>query len=127
MGIVESINETPNLTSPQQILRTALELMNNGGRHWIKGKYSKLDQRSFEYSYCSMGAIYQTIKKAPQTYTLYRSRDRALRALNYALHGKPSYSTTTIIQFNDDKRTTWEHVVDLFERAIRALDEGKIP
>lgn len=48
-----------NTKKAAEILRRAVELMNNQGAHWTQGDYSDQDPATGEARYCSLGAIYR--------------------------------------------------------------------
>lgn len=101
-------------------LRAALELMNDGGKHWAKGSYRTINEDE-EYSFCAVGAIQQVTP----FYSMRSERDECLVALNEQL--PPAYRDyydepwKNIVTWNDESGRTWDQVVDVFTRAADAV------
>jgi hypothetical protein len=83
-------------------LEVALQAMNDGGKHWIKGSLTgKLDDGSL--TYCSIGSIDA-------------HSDGTVRALALWLLG--SVCGGDIVAFNDYPATSWEDVQQVFSVAV---------
>lgn len=102
-------------------LRAALELMNNGGKHWGKGSYRIYDDATGEFSYCSVGAVREVFIREKTLDDPRRGLvDDCLAALNEQLSEKEqdfNEPWKNIVCWNDNKDRTWDEVVDLFTRA----------
>lgn len=121
MGIVESINAAPKGLTAQEVLRTALNLMNNGGEHWVKGKF-EYDLPSGEKAYCSVGALNKVIYYSGRLAASSLETMKAFSALNFVLRKEYVSTPDYIIQFNDNPSTTWKDIKRVFEEAIEYLD-----
>jgi hypothetical protein len=125
-----------------QGLRDAVELMNDGGAHWLKGGY--ISRRlSGEKSYCSMGAVFATAggwfqpngQLDPTAPTLDWDLLNAMTAeLVRTLGGEPRWVWPTpavhpavegmmVISFNDSDGRSWTEVKSLFESTIERLEK----
>jgi hypothetical protein len=89
------------------VLLKARDLMNNRGKHWIKGQMKKRLSNG-EYGYCSMGAI----EAATQSKALQRRAYLALRNVT---------DPTGVAFFNDFHTTTWGDVSRAFRKAAKQV------
>lgn len=104
-----------------QCLLDARELMNSGGRHWIKGWLRKKNGKG-EACYCSIGAI----RAAAPGEENRRVRAAAKKILAAQLPGYPHKDENKIIGWNDDPRRKWSDVSKTFRQAAkRALQAQK--
>ena len=118
--------------SPERIallLRSAVELMNNGGEHWMKGalKNEVYDMETGdtipgEFRYCSLGAIKHVEGFTPierraaeeaLAESIFECESDWLEDRFYVLDIGP-IAEGIIFQANDDKNTTWEMVKNWF-------------
>lgn len=110
-----------------QVLLNARALMNNKGKHWIKGKLRK-NKPSIGMCYCSVGAIRAA---APG------DGNKRLRAAAYKSLAKeisPSYSDTydeygkyareVIITWNDGWCRTWQEINLKFRQVAASVKKG---
>jgi hypothetical protein len=111
-----------------QILKKAVTLMNNGGRHWTKGTLKR-----GHATYCSIGGINAAAGR-PQSYgsngVVVTAAKRELAAAitgddRYVTKaGRPGYTISdvedVIISFNDRAETTWDDIKRVFSKATRA-------
>lgn len=119
-------------------LRKAIELMNDGGKHWTRGAYIKpLSDGS--NSYCALGAIGTSVGWSGSN----GENEPLLNALSAELlttlgeevtitwlidkvkYGQPKavVDPHAIIAFNDDPGRTWVEVRSLFESTIERLEK----
>lgn len=112
-------------------LRQAIDLMNDGGKHWTKMTF-KYRLANGEAAYCSIGAIIEAIG---------RENTELFNALGFELVStlgvEPQFQwvrdpasgdflsyvdTGPVIRFNDNPTRTWEEVKSLFESTIERLE-----
>jgi len=115
---------TPTL-STLKVLQEGLELLGPNGEHWVK--------QAYEHSgnYCALGAI----AKAAYGYVYQDTRhprppDRFKTALyksarTYLTKALFDSQGTSIVMFNDHPETTFDHVRQLFERAIELAENDE--
>lgn len=113
---------------PSEVLRNALELMNDTGAHWTQGAWTDLQGPNETPRYCSVGAINATVHNEPLNYLL---REEALKALAYGLPTpgpKGPYAENEmhkVIKWNDNPRRKWADIVARFEKAIARLESER--
>lgn len=115
----------------EEVARTldkAVELMNDSGKHWIKGRYvSDEPMDDGRPGYCSVGAIEAATRQLPDLAELdYSARVSvqfaAVKALATAYGRDPETwfdHNQVVINWNDRSDTTWDKIVKRFERAKR--------
>lgn len=133
-----------------RVLKGALMTMNDSGLHWTKGHRRIVTDRG-DHAFCSLGGIEHVLGiletdkgelgGAGRSYSCYTPRGIAavlalgeelgarrssFRPDSEGLHDMFRESQRMIIGFNDSELTTWEAVVDLFQRASARLDTGSV-
>lgn len=106
------------------ILEEAVLLMNDSGRHWIKGILSGKNKKG-EQSFCAVGAIQEVSRRKDISLI-----DGPVLVAENALAdtiGRNSYQSgaARIMSYNDHNSTTWKGLKDKFERTIRRLRNAK--
>lgn len=127
-------------TIPKEVLieklRTAIELMNDGGKHWTRGAYRQaLPDGSM--SYCAVGAVAESLgwdqpDMDPMLNALFSELLRTLGEEPQFLwmigrsNGPPKMvvDAREIISFNDTPGRTWTEVKSLFESTIERLERA---
>ena len=121
-------------TEVAEFARRSRELMNDQGRHWVKGEYKEYDDHDV-VTYCSVGAVRQTIFGDTEDVDVSDVRYmRVLYALDEAVREEHSagrympnggvFSTdaeANVIGFNDHGPTEWSDVERVFKRAEQIL------
>jgi hypothetical protein len=105
-----------------QDLREILERMNNGGRHWIKGRWRK--EIKGEMCYCIVGSInVQTKSTTRQRYLIEEiiatmKKDEVASSFVY----RWGADRHNIMSFNDADETKWRDVKRVLSRTIKRLE-----
>lgn len=117
-----------------KLLRDALDLINDEGRHWIKGNFT--GDVADGVGFCSLGAIRQVVfgdVLIPFTPGdgVFARYDKMVRALTEAVGYEDSFLAdpgrntrnigTGVVEWNDDPERTFPEVKAGFERAIAKL------
>lgn len=117
-----------------EVLRAARDLMNHGGRRWIKGSFRKKNQEGVT-CYCAIGAITEATKHLPKD-EKQPIRTAAIKALFESVrltevgdeldrHYWNNRGRThggrrqLVIAFNDHSNRTWPEVRDVFTKAAK--------
>lgn len=108
------------------VLKKARKLISNR-ENWIKG-YSARDREgnctssagAKAYSFCSTGALWAVVKN--QNEDLYYEPRNLLQSEIRKLPKQHYYS---VVDFNDDPKTTHKQVLSIFDRAIKRLEKQK--
>jgi hypothetical protein len=106
-----------------QLLRDALNLMNDGGRHWIKGGSRRGE------SYCSLGAIRVVVfggtsvteGSGPRFNRYVRMVQALARAAGKTPESPSPGIGTSVVEWNDAEDRTFPEVRAGFEAAIAKL------
>lgn len=108
----------------REILKTARFLMNDNGKHWIKGRLSR--KKSVGMCYCSIGAI----RAASDNPSEVETAVKALATIGLGMddpgvrygdeRGFFPYRYK-IENWNDRPSTTWKDVDATFRKAVRSL------
>lgn len=108
-----------------EILSNARKLMNDEGKHWLKGRLSR--KKKIGMCYCSIGAI----RAAADNLAEARAASDVLgqHGLGFGPTKRNSYYygraampfRGSIETWNDDPRTTWQDVDRAFRKAIRKV------
>lgn len=111
-----------------EFLRECLKKMNNGGKHWIKGAYSQLDDG--ETRYCSVGAMKACNKFPSIPFAVYwDAQEELARVIKKKFRNRVRHeeeNPSIIIAFNDHIDTVWEDICNVFKEAIKNLElQGK--
>lgn len=125
------MDKTPD-SKAVALLERAHELMNEEGRHWIKGNYRRtigtLKNGEDEFGYCSVGALEAALTEQygkPDRIGLavdyYEPYYGALSALGEVIRPGDAGGSGTVISFNDNPKTTWTDVSTTFKAAIARL------
>lgn len=118
-----------------EILRAALNAMNDNGAHWTKGEYADGPAYAPDTSYCSVGALNYVVTGDPEAgFSDERFRD-ALFALSAVLDPRTDlsdeqtsgwtefdFACDRVITWNDDGERTWEEVVAKFTEAAEKAE-----
>lgn len=99
-----------------ELLEAALKLMDNG-RRWTKGARRKERNAQGTYvgsAYCMLGSLDEA---SSQLKVNGDAKDHAVRAL------KPHLAGGSVPSFNDNKKTVWGNVAEVYKRAINQTKE----
>lgn len=115
------------------MLKNARDLMNDSGRHWIKGEY--YGHKKGEQAYCSVGALRKSGSRRPAAYRssiialatvidpdrMKSSREHALKhSLDVNRH-LASVAESIIVNWNDHPNRRWLDVDRKFRKAIKLV------
>lgn len=97
------------------LLADALDLLNSGGRHWIKHFYTRRTVEN-EVGYCAIGALRKAAYGTPNALPIRHSPEylQARTALAAIVGDR-------ITSWNDDDSRTWDDVRIAFQQAIKFL------
>lgn len=112
----------------QKVLRAARDLMNHGGKHWIKGRLSRTTKG--EKSYCALGGIQAALGMKSHSHKLNNNTRPVAIALANAIrsekglpplivHATDSAIVNEIVTFNDNNGTTWGRMKRVFTNAAK--------
>ena len=103
------------------VLERALELMNDEGKHWLKGEYKGMATDG-KHNFCSAGAIMEATETAssvdPVNIAIFTQLARDLPDAPVPHSSDP---LDRIVTFNDNESTTWQDVVSVFRKAVARL------
>jgi hypothetical protein len=105
-----------------EVLDQAIALMNDGGKHWIKGSYRAWNVEDGLPAFCSVGAINYALPGFADDDV----RKETIRVLAAAVPAKffpGEESWKRVIVWNDAPETTWEDVKSIFDEAKRSVSE----
>lgn len=120
-------------------LRKAIELMNNGGKHWVKGSFFRPIGDGGSVGYCAVGAIATSVgwggnggENEPLLNALSSEllitlgeEPRITWTLNKESYSyRPVVDPSAIFRFNDAHERTWVEVKSLFESTIERLERA---
>jgi hypothetical protein len=129
------------LISAANALDKARELMNDNGRHWIKGQLS--GKKNGEVAYCSLGGIDRASKRNSKANHLAKvllaeiitGEERPSKREPYpnqteltSMYRDRTWAQNKIWRYNDSPNTRWSGVSTRFKKAAkkaRKLAEGK--
>lgn len=116
-----------------ELIREARELMNNSGKHWVKGEFTRIVDGG-EIGYCSMGALNQVFYSKEETddqvggwarrdAILALAEDEAIAAVHYSGNSRNQHSIAEwqVITYNDGEDRTWPEVEAAFKRTEERL------
>ena len=111
-----------------RLLEAAEKLMNDEGRHWIKGTYHRYLPGSNELGYCSVGAIKEIAERENFTELVRFKAQKVLASVvdpkgEFVLTPPDSsyYDHDRIAAWNDDQRRVWSDVTSAFQQAREKL------
>lgn len=118
-----------------QYLREAIDLMNDGGRHWIQNSYVR-PLVGGGTGYCAVGAIATTVGFRPDREAILIALTSELLitlgeeprcswhfTINSERQPRAQIDPSPIINFNDTRGRTWREVKSLFESTIERLEK----
>lgn len=113
-----------------EIILEARDLMNDGGKHWIKGIFEEYDPETGEKSYCTVGALYVCFLNRNIPFYVYD--DISLQLVQTiseysGWHGESVISCLSrfsITSWNDAPERTWEDVERVLTETARRLRDG---
>lgn len=114
MPVVTEKKAGPTPEEVSRALLAAVELMNDTGRHWIRGHF-RARNADGETAYCAIGGIREVTKGNAQL------RKAVYRALNKAIRkGYAQHRISAIMYWNDTSRS-WNEVKAGFQRAAKEV------
>ena len=106
----------------------ARELMNNRGKHWLRGAFRSKNPKTGEVSFCSVGAVREVGGRGINARVYHYLHE----ALPPEFQAKPYYGRTkvvasqksnAIIAFNDRYGRKWGEVSKLFRKAAKLAEK----
>ncbi len=109
-----------------RILREARDLMNDGGKHWIKGKLSRTSKG--EKSYCAIGAVCTVVGVRRSQTRISKEARPALLALAEEIWDDRAARGHSVWRYTDDYNilstiygsTTWKDIKRVFTKAAKS-------
>jgi len=111
--------------TPKEIakgLELALSLMNDGGKHWIKGAWRKKNMKG-ELCFCTNGGINEAARRMglPPSFAEAMKRELVRHGLGKRVGYYERTPSDQIMDWNDTGSTRWGDVRKAFTRGIKAL------
>jgi hypothetical protein len=103
------------MITAKQVLIEARDLLINVG--WTQGTMCKFSKDGNPQCYCSLGAIFEAMRRIVNPYDHDRMKDIIVSLMRQVIKEKKTYSMS-VVNFNDSSIRTKEEVIDAFNTAI---------
>jgi hypothetical protein len=104
-----------------KVLRSARDLMNDKGTHWIKGSLRrKSRKKDVGYQFCMLGGIFEVLGESQRTYTLTEQSRPVVYALAHTILDRlpddDEHAAAVVYSFND-RAQAWDQVEKMLIKA----------